>query len=302
VDYTLPPLPDKVVPLDGEDAERVTKMLDGRFSTPEDCPTCGGSKQFRWYTAAGVEMEGHYSSSVISTSPVDRLISVPEPIGTFACPCADQWMSMRCMMNAGIGLHQQKLALVDLERDEPRLALNHYSEHSREYLRGGIGLMMYGPNGNGKTMAAVLLAKELVAQGMKVFFSTFSEIIEYFASGWRSEDAKAWYQSKVRNAHFLVIDDIGHEMLQGNRFDPTNVAYHLIDDVLRHRYSAGLPTIMTTNDSIDIITKRYGLTILSLMDENAIRCHFTGTDWRSKARARFDAEMDQDLKRPIVFR
>jgi DNA replication protein DnaC len=286
--YRLPPLPACVTPLDEEDAVRVDKDLEGRFSTPEDCPTCGGTGSFRWYTVAAEGSEEPFS--------------VTEPIGDYECPCEDQWMSLRFMTACGLRLHEQRLAITDFVSSEPRDALERYGARQHEYLRAGIGLVLYGPNGNGKTMAAVMLAKNALAHGLLVHFATFSEMIDTFASGWHSEEVKDWFHRKIRGAHLLVIDDVGKEMLQGLQKDTSNVARHLIDDVLRFRYSSGLPTVLTTNDKLDELSTRYGVGVLSLMSENAIQVKFKGSDWRPQAQARFVSELDAGLTRPIVYR
>jgi DNA replication protein DnaC len=290
-DYRLPPLPSSVTPLDTEDAVRVDKDLEGRFSTPEDCPTCGGTGRFRWYTAAA-----HNATGAIVP------FSVAQEADTFECPCEDQWMAMRFMTAAGLRLHYQRLALADFVAEEPREALERYGAKQHEYFRAGIGMVMYGPNGNGKTMAAAMLAKNAMAHGLRAHFATFSEMIATFASGWKSEEVKDWFHAKIKGAHLLVIDDVGKEMMQGLKKDISNVARHVIDDVLRYRYSSGLPTVMTTNDPLDTMANRYGMSVLSLMSENAVQCRFTGSDFRPQARARFEAEVDDGLTRPIVFR
>jgi DNA replication protein DnaC len=286
--YQLPPLPACITPLDAEDAVRVDKDLEGRFSTPDDCPTCGGAKTFRWYTAAAVGSEVPFS--------------VTEPIGTFDCPCEDQWMSLRFMTGCGLRLHEQRLSVNDFVSEEPRDALEAYGARQHEYLRAGIGMVMYGPNGNGKTMAAVLLAKNALAHGLLVHFATFSEIIETFASGWRSEEVKDWFHAKIRGAHLLVVDDVGKEMMQGLQGHTSNIARHLIEDVLRYRYSSGLPTVLTTNDTLGNLASGYGMGVLSMMEENMLQFRFTGADWRPRARARFEDEVAAQLTRPIVYR
>jgi DNA replication protein DnaC len=288
--YRLPPLPVCVTPLDTEDAVRVDKDLGGRFSTPEDCPTCGGTGSFRWYTVAAAEADEHDA------------VEHTEPIGLFDCPCEDQWMSMRYMTACGLRLHAQRLALSDLVAEEPRAALEAYGARQHEYLRAGVGMVMSGPNGNGKTMAAVLLAKNALAHGLLVHFATFSEMIDTFTSGWHSEEAKDWFRAKIRGAHLLVIDDVGKEMHQGLQGNVSNVARHVIDDVLRFRYSSGLPTVLTTNDPLDDLATRYGMGVLSLMSENAITFHFSGADWRPQAKVRLEVEVESGLTRPIVYR
>jgi DNA replication protein DnaC len=286
--YRLPPLPSCVTPLDNEDALRVDKDLEGRFSTPDDCPTCGGTGSFRWYTVAAEGSEVPFS--------------VTEPIGTFDCPCQDQWMAMRFMTASGLRLHYQRMALADFEAEEPRQALEHYGEKYHEYLRAGVGMVLYGPNGNGKSMAAVMLAKNAMAHGLLVHWATFAEVIDIFATGWHSQEVRDWFHRKIRGAHLLVMDDIGKEMFQGLQRDTTNIARHVIDDVLRYRYSSGLPTVMTTNDPLDDLASRYGMGVLSLISENAVQYQFRGGDFRPKARARFEAEVEAGLTRPITFR
>jgi DNA replication protein DnaC len=286
--YRLPPLPASVTPLDTEDAMRVDKDLGGRFSTPEDCPTCGGTGSFRWYTAAAEGSEVPFS--------------VTEPIGTFECPCEEQWMSLRFMTACGLRLHEQRLSVNDFVSKEPREALEHYGARQHEYLRAGIGMVITGPYGNGKTMAAVMLAKNALAHGLLVYFATFSEIIQTFASSWKSAEVRDWFHAKIKGAHLLVIDDVGKEMLQGLKKDTSNVARHVIDDVLRFRYSSGLPTVLTTNDPLDELAQRYGFGPLSLMSENAVHWHFQGSDWRPQARERLEQEFEAGLTRPIVYR
>lgn len=262
---------------------RVDKDLEGRFSTPKDCPTCAGTGTFRWYLSEELEP------------------SVTQ-VGTYDCPCEDQWMALRSMTAAGLKLHYQRMSVNDLEAKEPREALERYGAKYHEYLRAGIGMIMYGPNGNGKTLAAVLLAKNAMAHGLLVHFATFAEMIETFTSGWHSQETKDWFRAKIRGAHLLVIDDIGKEMMSGLQRDTTNVARHVIDDVLRHRYSSGLPTVLTTNDRLDDLGSRYNMGILSLMSENAFEYRFNGGDFRPRARERFEAELEASLTRPIVYR
>jgi DNA replication protein DnaC len=281
--YRLPPLPASVTPLDSEDAIRVDKDLGGRFSTPEDCPTCGGAGTFRWYISEEFE-------------------PLVTEVGTYDCPCEDQWMSLRYMQACGLRLHEQRMALADIVTKEPREALEHYGARQHEYLRAGIGMVITGPYGNGKTMAAVMLAKNALAHGLLVHFATFSEIIQTFASGWKSAEVRDWFHAKIKGAHLLVIDDVGKEMLQGLKKDTSNVARHVIDDVLRFRYSSGLPTVLTTNDPLDDLAQRYGFGPLSLMSENAVHWHFQGSDWRPQARARLEQEFEAGLTRPIVYR
>lgn len=286
--YRLPPLPECITPLDTEDAIRVDKDLGGRYSTPEDCPTCGGTGSFRWYTATAVEAEVPFS--------------VTEPIGTFDCPCEEQWMSLRFMTACGLRLHEQRLSVNDFVSNEPLEALNRYGAKQHEYLRAGVGMVLYGPNGNGKTMAAVLLAKNALAHGLLVHFTYFSEMLSIFSSGWKSEDAKDWFHAKIKGAHLLVIDDVGKEMKQGLQGNVSNMARHVIDEVLRFRYSACLPTVLTTNAPMDDMATLYGMGVFSLMSENALQVRFTGLDWRPKAQARFEAEVDAGLTRPLVYR
>lgn len=279
----LPPLPDSITFLSDEDAERIDKGLAGQYSTPADCPTCKGEKQFRWYRYLGAH-DGD-----------------PRHIETYDCSCEDQWMALRYMLNSGIDIKYQRYSLEDISSTEPGHALRQYVDRWEGYLRGGIGMMMTGSYGNGKSLTAALLAKALIQFGVKVHFATFNEMLNYFAAGWKDASARDWFSNKVRSAHVLFIDDLGKEMHSGVQMNTTNLARGQLDDILRHRVSMSLPTVITTNDPMEEINKAYGMNIFSLMEESMIKVVFQGVDWRPKAKLRWDQEIDSGLTRPIVF-
>jgi len=73
-----------------------------------------------------------------------------------------------------------------------------------------------------------------------------------------------------------------------------------MDEVLRHRVANSLPTIITTNLSMDDLTRNYGSNVMSLLHERSTTYRFTGDDFRDQARYRLDDEVRQGLTRPVV--
>lgn len=175
-------------------------------------------------------------------------------------------------------------------------------------LARGLGLLLHGGiQGTGKSLMAILTLKGILAKGHDCYFTTFSGLIERLMSGWDSKEQKAWFHSRIRNATVLVVDDVGREMKQrrmtsdGMKDYNTATSEFAIESVLRHRVANALPTIVTTNLSVDQLRDSYGQHFRSLMGEAMLQVAFRGTDWRSSSAQRLWQEAQSGLMRPVVL-
>lgn len=270
--HTLPPNPPFVRALPDVASERIRRRVPDLPHSVERCITCRGRKQFRWW----------YENDVVD----------------YECPCLDQFQLNRWLHNAGVGLGQQRQAWRDVNgiTDKVLHDLSEYIENAESYAAVGLGLMMYGRNGTGKTLMSNLLLKQLLERGYDGFFTTFGDLLDYFTAGWRNEDDKSWFERRIRHAGILVIDDVGKE-----HAGRQPVAESTLDLVLRARVSAQRPTLVTTNYTPDELRQNYQNGALSLLRECSQFVEFSGEDYRGNHRQTLIAEAKQGLTRPITM-
>lgn len=149
----------------------------------------------------------------------------------------------------------------------------------------GVGLMLYGKPGRGKTTMANTVLQEIVREappeilGMEpgkvvsrpCYFITYNGLLdlkgaimddhdpedELLYSGILGESADDAYNVRV-----LVLDDVGKEHASASGWQK-NMLHH----VLRTRFNNGLPTIVTTNIRIDDWEAHYGSATQSFVHE-----------------------------------
>lgn len=114
-----------------------------------------------------------------------------------------------------------------------------YVQSWPEMEREGMGILLFGDVGTGKTYYASCIANALCEQYVRVCVTNFPEIIA------RMQDLgnAAGYLDELRDYRLLCIDDLGVER-------DTSYAMEQVYKVIDARYLSGRPTIITTNLSI----------------------------------------------------
>ena len=108
-------------------------------------------------------------------------------------------------------------------------------------------------------------------------------MIDTYTGGWNSQDEKAWFHRRIKNAGVLVVDDVGREY-QGRA--KNGLPESTFDEVLRHRVAAGTPTFISSNKDMKQLQEGYGGNVMSLLHERSTTYRFTGLDYRDQARMR----------------
>ncbi len=143
--------------------------------------------------------------------------------------------------NRSVCFHTSRMYDWTFENDDGR---NPATEKVKAYVdawgemkASGIGLMLWGGVGTGKTYLAVAVANELLNRGFKVLMRDFSEIsnISVF-------DADE-YVSSLSSFDLLILDDLGAER-------KSEFALQNVFNVVNRRWESGKPLIVTTNLSI----------------------------------------------------
>lgn len=137
-------------------------------------------------------------------------------------------------------------------------------------------LVLEGPYGCGKTHLAAAIGNQRLAQGDMVLFITTPDLLDHLRStyGPSSEIGYDEMFNRIRDAHLLILDDLGSE-------NPSQWAGEKLFQLLNHRYNNRLPTVITTNVDLDRIDGR----IRSRMLDEALirRARITAPDYRTPA-------------------
>lgn len=104
--------------------------------------------------------------------------------------------------------------------------------------RDGVGFILHGGIGSGKTYMAACIANALMDQGIPVIMTNFSRLLNQL-SGVKREYANE-YLNSLNNYELMVIDDFGAER-------NTSYAMEQMFSIIDTRYLSGKPLIITTN-------------------------------------------------------
>ncbi len=102
-------------------------------------------------------------------------------------------------------------------------------------------LLISGPNGSGKTHLAAAIANRAIERGSPALFVHVPDLLDHLRAAF-SPQAEISYDDlfeQVRNAPLLVLDELGSH-------SATPWAEEKLRQIINHRFTAGLPTVVTT--------------------------------------------------------
>ena len=112
-------------------------------------------------------------------------------------------------------------------------------------------LVFIGPTGSGKTHLTAAIANERIGRNAPVFFITAADLLDHLRAAFNPESETTYDRlfDQVRNTPLLILDDLG---IQAS----TPWALEKLDQLLNHRYSHELPTVITSETSIAQMDER----------------------------------------------
>lgn len=114
-----------------------------------------------------------------------------------------------------------------------------YVQEVKKNIEEGIGMYFYSHTpGSGKTTTMVVLLKEIMARGHRVYCDSLIEIKTKLKSEFDSN--KKSLLELMKTIEILAIDDIGSETM-------SNWLDEVFKELLDHRYNMQKPTIFTSN-------------------------------------------------------
>lgn len=164
-----------------------------------------------------------------------------------------------------------------------------YAERFPEMLAKNQGLLLWGAPGSGKTFAAACIANHLIENRVPVMMTSFIRLLSLIQSGREQEEQ---ILSRLGAAKLVIFDDLGAERNTGYAMEKV---YEIVDD----RYRKQLPSIFTTNLTLQEIQAETDLRFSRIYDRVLSNCYplqFTGASWRRIEAGRRFAEMENLLE------
>lgn len=138
-------------------------------------------------------------------------------------------------------------------------------------------LLLEGTFGCGKTHLAAAAGNARIDRGDSVLFITTPDLLDHLRSAF-GPHAEVGYDelfNRIRSIRLLILDDLGVE-------NPSEWAQEKLFQILNHRYTQQLPTIITTNNSLDDLDPRLRS---RLLDTRMVhRVIISAPDYRSATR------------------
>ena len=112
-------------------------------------------------------------------------------------------------------------------------------------------LLIHGPSGAGKTHVSAAIANRCIERGQAALFVVVPDLLDHLRSAYNPSSELAYdiMFEQVRNAPVLILDDLGTQ-------HATAWAQEKLFQLLNHRYNSQLPTVVTTNLSVDRLDER----------------------------------------------
>ena len=136
-------------------------------------------------------------------------------------------------------------------------------------------LLLEGSYGCGKTHLAAAVGHQRLLQGDTVLFITTPDLLDHLRSTFspRSETTYDELFDRVRETDLLILDDLGVE-------NPSEWAKEKLFQLINHRYSRRMSTIVTTNSDIDGLDPRLRSRLLDIEITHIIK--IVAPDYRSR--------------------
>lgn len=165
-----------------------------------------------------------------------------------------------------------------------------YAEKWDSFKPDGIGLLLFGDVGTGKTYAAGCIANALIDREISVLMVSVSDAVNRMQGSFGA-DRDAYLKSLMR-PELLILDDLGAER-------DTSFGKERVFDVVNRRLLSGKPMLVTTNLPLSTMQKVQDIGDRRIYDrilEACVPIRFDGENFR-KGNARHNLEKASRLLR-----
>jgi DNA replication protein DnaC len=163
--------------------------------------------------------------------------------------------------------------------------LRRYADSAVDNVLEGLGLLVWGDFGHGKTHASVGLLKKVMAYRATGLFLETSRIQRMVFDKEQMETTERPVLTVAENVDILVLDDFGAE-------HSSEFSQSLVAALVRYRCTRRKATILTTNIDPGKLAVAYSEGLMSVLSECVYPVRVGGKNWRAaealKLRAKFE--------------
>lgn len=164
-----------------------------------------------------------------------------------------------------------------------------YRRRLRRAYKNGYGLLLTGDNGTGKTLFISYLLGRAVKAGFTIYYTTLKRLDLNIKRGF--DDSKAARRLRVMLwSDFLAVDELGKEHAR------SEFLISELEELLKHRYDDGFPSLLASNLGYGDLVEHYGPTIASMIDGKFQGVELDGGDYRKKVHGAMKADMGYPKK------
>ncbi len=172
---------------------------------------------------------------------------------------------------------------MDGVQESVREVATKYLANIEEMLSKGVGLLLWGSNGIGKTSLSVVIGKEYRRRGQSLLFLEAAEIKgAVINSEMFDEEQTLWERAKT--VEVLLIDDLGKGVQ-----DSTGFGARVLDELIRHRNANKRVTFITTNMTLKAIEEELKSSTMHSLKECIYPMRISGEDLREAAKSEIGA-------------
>ena len=148
-----------------------------------------------------------------------------------------------------------------------------------EFKKAGIGLLLFGNVGTGKSFAAGCIANALIDRLESVLFVGMSDVVNRMQGNFGTD--RDHYMKSLMRPDLLILDDLGAER-------NTSFGKERVFDVVDKRLLTGKPMIVTTNIPLSVMKQAADLDDRRIFDrilEVCVPIMFDGDSFRKSTAA-----------------
>ena len=154
-----------------------------------------------------------------------------------------------------------------------------YAQNWDEFKKAGIGLLLFGNVGTGKSYAAGCIANALIDRLESVLFVGMSDVVNRMQGNFSTD--RDHYMKSLLRPDLLILDDLGAER-------NTSFGKERVFDVVDKRLLTGKPMIVTTNIPLSVMKQAADLDDRRIFDrilEVCVPIRFDGDSFRKSTAA-----------------